>query len=134
MFEYRRQPFKALYKLYFLLSNLFYRLPVWTVQFFIPLWRPRRNWSLKRSIVMYRLRSEVDGWFRSTPPIYFGTMPDAQTKLPANIGFVWVDSLSLDRAVGEVKELARINDVQPVRTCGYFYCRPTSNGDPTFSW
>jgi acetyl esterase/lipase len=125
MFEFRHQPFKSLYRLLHLLSQTFILAPLRSVLFLFPSLRPRRNWSWRRSLILCGLRGGVDGWFRSALPVYPGTLlgPEPEAKLPEGVGFVWVDPIPEEMVVGEVKEMAVVNDVTPARTCGYFYTR-----------
>ena len=48
----RRQPFKTLYIAYLFTSTLLFRLPYWCIRYAIPWMRPRRSWSLRKSITV----------------------------------------------------------------------------------
>lgn len=51
VFEYKRQPYKALYLTYEALLTVFLRLPYWVVRYSFRGLRPRSAWSFKRALM-----------------------------------------------------------------------------------
>ncbi|KAJ7186798.1 alpha/beta-hydrolase [Mycena filopes] len=123
VFRFRRQPQKTLY-LAFAIPFLLLRIPFWTLRYLLPAWRPRRAWSLGRSI----LAELIDA----------GTAIMLQTSLPApeplekmalsagKTGFVWVQPAP-DFIVGDVQRFAEINGVASTKTGGFWYGTRTSD-------
>ncbi|KAI1789469.1 alpha/beta-hydrolase [Ganoderma leucocontextum] len=115
-FAFRHQPVKTVY----LLGAAVYvlgALPVWTVANALPSTRPRRSWTLKRSLVVTILRNAAVIIYSTSlqaPPTLEACEKDAHA-----LGFVWVKATP-DLVVGEVHELAEKNGVEAVPTAGFW--------------
>ncbi len=59
-FIFRNQPWKSLYILYFGITTLVLRLPVWVV---LSLYKPTRMWSVRRTIYFKTIREYIDTFF-----------------------------------------------------------------------
>lgn len=120
-FPYRRQPAKALYIAYFALSALLVRIPYWLLTASIPALRPRRDWPFKRAFMVPLMRATVRALFA----VGFPAIPDPADVRPTprdvERGFVAVPPVPDDLVVGEVREMARVNGVEPRATYGYWY-------------
>ncbi|KAI0360114.1 alpha/beta-hydrolase [Trametes cingulata] len=117
-FAFRNQPFKALYiaaSVVFILA----RLPFWALAYTIPSWRPRPTWSFKRSLIVRILRTSMAVMYATSPlpapPL------EAHARDAEKLGFVWIEPIPEELVVGEVKEIAQINGVTPVKTGGFWY-------------
>ncbi|KAF9220925.1 alpha/beta-hydrolase [Gyrodon lividus] len=119
MFVFRRQPFKTLYVLYFGVTLLFVRLPYWTIISLLPAWRPRRNWTLSRTIIVYGLQSLVA--FTYTTGTFNLEDIDKDEKSADKLKFVWVDPLPQHLIQGEIATIANKNNVSPARIHGYWF-------------
>lgn len=128
MFLFRRQPLKGLYLTYFVVSTFFVRLPYWIISSIFPASRPRRSWSLGKSLGVAGMRAYVNTFFETGLPFSVGNDPDQVARLPnaAELGFTWVPPLPEELIVGEVKELATRNSVKVMKTSGYWMCNGLS--------
>lgn len=115
-FPFRKQPLKALYIIYFIISTFFVRLPFWLVKYAFPSSRPRRSWSLKQTLSVRGLEALVMLIYTKIGP---PTPRDPQT-LESVDGFVWVDGVGPELVVGRVAATAKINGVTPARICGFW--------------
>ncbi|KAJ7098382.1 Alpha/Beta hydrolase protein [Mycena epipterygia] len=90
-FPYRNQPWTTLYTSYSVVSILFLRLPFWIVVSALPSLRPRRSWSMGRTIVVHALPAVVAAMYEVgfSPAKH----PEAYDSQP---GFVWVDGIPPD--------------------------------------
>ncbi|KAH9922556.1 Alpha/Beta hydrolase protein [Amylocystis lapponica] len=115
-FIFRHQPFKGVVFVGSVLILLFIRLPFWTLINIIPSWRPRRSWSLGRSLIVQGYRSILGIAYTTSLP----GPPGESVRTTPSSGFVSVDA-SPDLVVGEILELAELNHVQPAKISGYWY-------------
>ncbi|KAJ7589183.1 alpha/beta-hydrolase [Mycena floridula] len=127
MFTFRRQPFKAFYLTYLILTGLLIRFPFWTFKAAIPALRPRRDWSFSRALILPALRAFVTSFFAIGFPISIGQNPEEIAVLPTatEVGFIWVEPLKNEQIVGELKELAWKNNVEALKTSGYWFPAPS---------
>ncbi|KAJ7169082.1 alpha/beta-hydrolase [Mycena crocata] len=130
MFTFHRQPLKALYLSYFLATTLFIRLPFWTVISAVPALRPRRSWPFRRALILHVMKAFVGLFFDIGFPVSVGQDPEQIASSPeaSETGFTWVEPLTDDQIVGELKELAGVNNVKAVKTAGYWY-PPSARGN-----
>lgn len=113
-----RQPLKALY-LSAAVAWLLVMLPVWTLIAIIPSWRPRRSWTLSRTVTVWSARYLLPVAFRTRTFSPLMVDPHAMAKDPAN-GLVWVEP-EPNLVVGEIKAYAEKQGVETVRLAGYWY-------------
>ena len=126
LFAFRSQPLRLLYTVGFVFY-LVGAIPVWLVVYAIPAFRPKRNWSLTRCLMVNIVRSVIGSWYQtSLPP---PPSLDALAKEAKKTGFVWVKETP-DLIVGEVLELAEKNGVQAVRRGGFWYGPRGPDGEP----
>ncbi|KAK7032824.1 Alpha/Beta hydrolase protein [Favolaschia claudopus] len=115
-FKYRRQPLKAIY---LLVSALFLllRIPFWTLRNLFPSWRPRRQWSLARSLLVELINA-------ATAIMLSTTLPSAEPleRLKGNSNFVWVEPAA-HLVTGEVRRFTELNGVEAARTGVFWYSR-----------
>ncbi|KAH9942785.1 alpha/beta-hydrolase [Amylocystis lapponica] len=117
-FTFRHQPYKGIVLVGSVLILLIIRLPFWTLTNIIPSWRPRRSWSLRRSLIVHGWRAFLDIVYATSLP----EPPAEAVRTAPSSGFVSVDAAP-DLVVGEILELAELNHVKPVKTSGY-WCGP----------
>ena len=119
------QPFKALY-LGTALSGLLVMLPVWTILATIPSQRPRRSWTVSRTVTVWFIRYILPVAFQTRT--FSPTMVDPHTMAddPAN-GLVWVDP-DPKLIVGDIDVYAKKQGVEPVRVAGYWYGQRDAEG------
>ena len=124
-FTFRNQPLKAAYYLGFGVYMLG-ALPVWLVTNAIPAFRPRREWTLGRSLIVVSVRNVVDVFFKTSPPL---SPPLEEFEKDAKAtGFVWVKATP-ELIVGEISQLAEQNDVEAVRVGGFWYGARGADGE-----
>ncbi|KAH8089934.1 alpha/beta-hydrolase [Cristinia sonorae] len=111
MFEYTRQPLKALYLVCVVLSVVA-RLPLWTVKALLPATRPRKSWPVYRTILVWSIDAFVASWFKTGFP--------HEPLEEDDPGFVWIEPIHEEWILGEIKDLAETNGVEPVRVHGYW--------------
>ncbi|EMD35344.1 hypothetical protein CERSUDRAFT_116141 [Gelatoporia subvermispora B] len=127
-FAFRRQPFKAIYKTFNVLY-LLVSVPVWALIAVVPAWRPRRSWSVGRTLMVKFIRAYIGLMFNTTlppspPPAIIAASPSAQ-----EMGFAWVDPAP-DLVTGEIRDVAEINGVKPEKSSGYWYGPRGPDGAP----
>ncbi|KAI0052059.1 alpha/beta-hydrolase [Auriscalpium vulgare] len=114
-FVFRSQPLKALYLTGAILTLLFVKLPFQVVRNLIPALRPRPKWSLGRSVIVSVFASFIEILYNTTllssPPID----EDADSA-----GLAWVEPTP-DLILGDVRNAASINKVEPSRIAGFWY-------------
>lgn len=118
-FQYRRQPVKSLFLLYVGLSILFVRLPYWVVTSLVPAWRPRRSWSMRRTIMVRVMVVFVDALFKTQLPPPAQDLKTVEKEASKN-GFVWIDPTP-ELIGGEIKAMADRNGVRPERIPGFWW-------------
>ncbi|KAJ7217309.1 alpha/beta-hydrolase [Mycena pura] len=123
MFAFRQQPLKAIYLTYFVASTIFIRLPVWALMAAIPALRPRPSWPFRRALIFHAMKALVQLFFDIGFPVSMGHDSEkiASSPTASESGFAWVEPLADEQIVGELKELAALNNVQAVRTAGYWF-------------
>ncbi|KAH7886403.1 alpha/beta-hydrolase [Phlebopus sp. FC_14] len=126
MFEFRFQPLKTVYFLYFISSILFVRLPYWVISSLIPAWRPRTSWTLFRTLNVNALRSMIDAFYATGS--FPADDPEKSAQSADKLGFVWIDPLPAALLTGEIASAARANNVVSTRTHGYWYGKDVGSG------
>ncbi|KAJ7287438.1 Alpha/Beta hydrolase protein [Mycena rebaudengoi] len=123
---FRHQPFKAVYLIYQLV-NTFVRLPFWALAALPRSARPRKSWSWKRTMSV-RLMQHLQSISTMVGPL--DVSPSYLALVPGD-GFhgVWVEPVSSDLVVGQLKVYAAVSDVAPVRLPGYWLHSPGSTID-----
>jgi hypothetical protein len=112
-----------IYLTYFITPTTSIRLPVWAFMAAIPALRPRPSWPFRRALILQAVKALVQLFFDIGFPVDTGYDPENIASSPAasESGFAWVDPLTL-------KELADRNDVQAVRTAGYWFYASSNIG------
>ncbi|KAI0041520.1 alpha/beta-hydrolase [Auriscalpium vulgare] len=116
-FAFRRQPFKALYLTGAIATLLLVRLPFQVIRNIVPAWRPRRTWSLGRSVLVSVYSSFIEILYNTS--LLSAPALDDAAKTPDPVGFVWVQPTP-DLIVGDVREAASVNKVESVRIAGFW--------------
>ncbi|KAF8350264.1 Alpha/Beta hydrolase protein [Amanita rubescens] len=116
-FPFRNQPLKGLYIIYQVLSTFFIRIPWWALRSLPRSWRPRRSWSLRRTIRANTLRHTIQAADKIG---FFGMRPN-HLALETDVGSsgVWIEPVP-DLIVGEIKALADFASVESIRIPGYW--------------
>jgi hypothetical protein len=118
-FQFRRQPFKAMYWLYFAFE-IFTTSLLWTTLWIFPLMRPRKSWSLKRTLYTAYLRRLVYAAMRTD--LGFTTVaPPTREDDIQKTGFIWIQPIPEVFVPREVVEMAKNNNIKPVCVGGYWY-------------
>lgn len=130
MFEFRHQPVKTIYFLVTALGVVCIRLPFWVIRGIVPSLRPRRSWTLGRTVIISAMHALVDTWYAAGIPSFPGQNPEDIVKSGKvdELGFSWVSPIESDLIVGDISEMARLNSVSPQRTYGYWYTAPSFGG------
>ncbi|CCM07010.1 uncharacterized protein FIBRA_09329 [Fibroporia radiculosa] len=118
-FAYRHQPLKTLFLLYTGVS-LFVRIPFWITTNLLPSWRPRRSWTLSRTLIVNLLRVVSDTIFKTSVSIFSIDPKLLEQPLAAEAGLVWVDPTP-DLILGEIKDAADLNGVTSTKVAGFWY-------------
>ncbi|CAA7259121.1 unnamed protein product [Cyclocybe aegerita] len=116
-YAFRHQPLKGLFLTYQLLTTLCIRFPLWVLLNLPQSWRPRRSWSLKRSILVNLVRQLLNTNSQTGPYI---KMPNHLAITPGvDVNGVWV--LAANHLVtGNLKLWAEIAGVTSIRVPGYW--------------
>ncbi|KAK0459245.1 alpha/beta-hydrolase [Desarmillaria tabescens] len=115
-FRFRNQPWKSLYILYFGLTTLVLRLPVWVL---LSLYKSTRTWSVRRTIYFKVIREYIGRFFVTgfpSPPVSHCGYTCSQIEACPQL------------VVGEIKEIARVNGVQSETTTGFWYTQNNFEG------
>ncbi|KIY73135.1 alpha/beta-hydrolase [Cylindrobasidium torrendii FP15055 ss-10] len=117
MHELDWQPAKAIFVTFQVLSLLI-RIPLWIV-FAVPKWsRPRRSWSIKRTLGLHLLNWNID-MIRRTGPLRL--IPDHYSITPGlDTQGIWIPAVAEDLLSEEIQSLAQKNNVKPSRIPGYW--------------
>lgn len=119
-FLFRHQPLQTFYYLYTALSLLFVRVPYWAVRYALPFTRPV-PWSLGRVILVKCYRVLITTIFRTTvSTMCFDPVAVEKSGKADQVGLVWTEPAPDLIVLDEIKEAARINDIKPERTAGYW--------------
>lgn len=124
-FAFRHQPLRIVYLTGSVILLLFVRLPFWTVTNIIPAWRPRRSWTLWRTLVVNIFRVYVNIMY-NTELVAVQSIEQCAVDSEKN-GFVWVDPAP-ELVVSEIKQMAEHNQVEAVKTGGFWYGPRGPNG------
>ncbi|KAJ7864032.1 alpha/beta-hydrolase [Mycena leptocephala] len=129
-FAFHRQPLKTVYLAYFLTTTLFVRLPCWALVAAIPALRRRKSWPFRRALMLHVMKALVGLFFDIGFPVAIGQHPEEIASSPTanETGFTWVEPVAKEQIVGELKDLAALNNVKAARTSGYWYTSPTNIG------
>ena len=112
------QPFKAVY-LGAALAGLLLLLPLWTLLATVPAFRPRRSWTIIRTVTVWGFRYLLPVLFRTRAFATTMVDPMVLAKNPKH-GLVWVNP-DPELVVGEIKTYAERQGVEPVKLAGYWY-------------
>ncbi|KAL1695441.1 Alpha/Beta hydrolase protein [Schizophyllum commune] len=116
-FLWRHQPFKAAYILWKLYATGIFWVPLWTVIALVPAFRPRRSWSILKTIKIQLIRRLVTV-SSVTGPLF--SEPDHNRFVPTlNGAGVWVNAAP-ELIIGPVKLWASMTGVLPARIPGYW--------------
>ncbi|KDQ28795.1 hypothetical protein PLEOSDRAFT_156533 [Pleurotus ostreatus PC15] len=124
-FAFRHQPFKTLYFFGVALSFLFVKLPFWTVRYLVPAWRPVREWSLSRMLLIKSLGVLFTTMF-DTSIDSLKCDPEKEGP-PDEVGLVWIEPKQ-ELVVGEIKSAAQVNNIHPIKVAGFWYGKRGENG------
>ncbi|KAJ7489428.1 alpha/beta-hydrolase [Mycena latifolia] len=117
-FRFHRQPQKSLFLLLGALCILL-RLPLWTARNLRPSWRPRKKWSLARSLFVEVVNAATELMLQTSLPA-----PESLERLALSAdhtGFVWVEPTTPDLIAGDIQKFAQINRVAPALIGGFWY-------------
>lgn len=123
VFMFRSQPLKTFYIIYFVLSRLVVRIPLWIALSIVPTMRARQTWSFGRALLVHILNAYFQLQFNIgfAPPLD----PKKQARSADKLGFVWIEPVTDDFVVAEVATAARANNVRPSRISGYWFGKRT---------
>ncbi|KAJ6574703.1 alpha/beta-hydrolase [Mycena capillaripes] len=124
-FAFRHQPLKVLYLTSAICFLLFVRIPIWTVQYAFPFGRPRRQWTLRRSLIVSCLHAFLDVMYSTT--ILQSPSIEKLAKEGGNSGFVWIEATP-SFIVGDILKKAKQNGVEAVRTGGFWFGKRGTDG------
>ena len=117
---YLSPPLRVAYFLVTVPVTLFVRLPYWIVTSAVPFFRPRRSWTLTRTLGRHGMNALLEMYYDIGLPAREG-IPDQDSVNPDATGFAWVNPVSSELVIGELAEYARRNQVEPARVYGYWY-------------
>lgn len=127
-----RQPFKTIYLLGLSVTTLFIRLPWWFIYYSWRPNRPRKSWTLRRTIMVQLLRQITK------LPMKFGIVDgrDLSLEVPQeeleslHARFVWIPELDKEDIVGIVAEHADRAEVKSIAIPGYWILKEGSKWSP----
>jgi acetyl esterase/lipase len=118
-FAFRSQPLKALYVTY-TTGSVIVRLPLWVFYYAIPGTRPRRSWTLSRTLINALYRVFID-YMWATQPMLMPTPAAVEAGGTAEAdGLVWIDATP-QLVTDDIARLARVNGVEAEKTAGYWF-------------
>ena len=128
-----RQPFKAIYLLYFL-AAMGVQLPCWIIYYSWLPNRPRRSWTLQRTISVRILRE------LTRLPLKLGVLDgrDLSVEVPQkeleslNARFVWIPELEKEDIVGMVAEHATRAGVKSIVIPAYWFLKEGVKWSPAY--
>ncbi|THV02338.1 alpha/beta-hydrolase [Dendrothele bispora CBS 962.96] len=113
----RHQPIKAFYLIFELLATCFVRIPIWTLTAIPRSWRPRRSWSIKRTLLINLARHLFTTVGKTGP---FRKIPNHHAITPSVEGQgVWIEPVP-NLITGELQIWADVAKVSAVRIPGYW--------------
>jgi len=130
-----RQPFKGIYLLGFLAFTISIRLPYWLVYYSWQPNRPRKGWTLFRTIRVQILRS-----FAWQLPFKVGVLGRRNLSLevpqeelePLSSRFVWIPELEKEDIVGMVEEYAARAGVKSIAIPAYWILKEGTKWSPAY--
>ena len=120
-----RQPLKTIYSLAFFVVVAFIRLPCWLIYYSWPPNRPRKTWTLQRTIWAQIIRE------LGQLPFKAGLLGDRDLSLEVpqkdlerfNARFVWIPELEKEDIVGVVGEQAARAGVESIAIPAYWFLK-----------
>jgi len=130
-----RQPFKGIYLLGFVAFMIFIRLPYWLIYYSWRPNRPRKGWTLFRTIRVQILRN-----FAWQLPFKVGVLGRRNLSLevpqeelePLNSRFVWIPELEKEDIVGMVEEHATRAGVRSIAIPAYWILKEGAKWSPAY--
>jgi hypothetical protein len=119
-FFLRHQPLKTIYLVYVALSLILLRLPCWFLISLLPSLRPRRSWTIGRTLLIKGMQVIVPAIFNIGAFRYVRVDPHKFTQKENEVGLVWIDAAP-DLIVGEVAAFAKENEVSCVQVPAYWF-------------
>ena len=128
------QPFKAIYLFGFAGIMVFIRLPYWLIYYSWRPNRPRKGWTLHRTINVQMVRKI------SQLPFKVGVLSNRDLSLEVpqkeleryNSRFVWIPELEKEDIVGMVGEHAARAGVEPIAVPVYWILKDGSKWSPAY--
>ncbi|GLB37506.1 putative steryl acetyl hydrolase [Lyophyllum shimeji] len=122
-YPFRRQPLKAAYLTYQVLTTLLLRIPLWVLLAIPRPLRPRASWSVKRTVFVNFVRHFLNISARSGPVII---LPNHLAITPGeNVNGVWLDPAP-QLVTGKLQTWMHATSVTPSRIPGYWIHRKGS--------
>jgi hypothetical protein len=80
--------------------------------------------------MLHVMKALVGLFFDIGFPVAIGQHPEdiASSPTASETGFTWVEPVADEQIVGELKDLAALNNVKAAQTNGYWYTSPTNIG------
>ena len=129
-----RQPFKVIYLLAFFAIMAFIQLPYWLVYYSLRSNRPRKSWTLHRTISVRMLRKLTHLPFK----VGILTNRDLSLEVPEkelksfNARFVWIPELEKEDIVGVVGEHAARAGVESIAIPAYWFLKDGVKWSPAY--
>jgi len=127
-----RQPFKTVYLLGLFVVTVFIQLPYWLVYYSWRPNRPRKSWTLSRTINVQILRKVTQ------LPLKFCVLDrhdlplEVLEDLPPNSGFVWIPELEDEDIVGVVAEHAARVGIKSIAIPAYWILKEGAKWSPAY--
>ncbi|UZJ55963.1 hypothetical protein CBS101457_005283 [Exobasidium rhododendri] len=116
-----RQPFKLMYFAYFGLTVGLFFLPWFALTSIFISQRARRSWSWKRSTLVKLYRHGTRLTFRTYTSLSRDITKEVPHSKTVRAKFVWVEGLPDEAVQGEIRRIAKLQNLKPTRTCGFWY-------------
>ena len=130
---FHRQPFKAIYLVSFVVL-LFIQLPCWLVYYSWRPNRPKKSWTLRRTITVQLMRKVTRF------PLELGVLDGRDLSLevpqkelePFNARFVWIPELEKEDIVGLVAEHAARTGTKSIAIPAYWILKEGAKWSPEY--
>lgn len=118
------QPIKTFYLVYFFGTLILVKIPIWFCSYLSPTHRPRRTWTIGRSLIVRSLQELFTIKIRLKPSNRDPSEEVSDSSL-TDAKFVWLEPISEDSPLicGEIRRIADLTGAKPAKIAGYWFLK-----------